>query len=466
MTVKRLSPRTLPALLACLFSGAASASGFQLLEQNASGLGNAYAGSAAVAEDASTIFFNPAGLTALPQGKNLVLAGNAIKPSAKFSDSGISRTGGGRTMVGLVATQTDFGSSGSGGDAGSLAFVPAAYFAMSLDAKWTVGLGINAPFGMKTEYEDGWMGRFQGIKSDMKTLNINPTVAYKASDMVSLGFGLDYQKIEATLTKAVNLTAIISNASPALAAAVGNKEGRQELTGSDAAWGFNLGATFNLSERTRLGLAYRSPIKYQLTGTQTVTRQPTGNIAAEGGLNAYANIQNQAVSLDIKLPDTFTTSVVQKLDDKWEMLGDLSWTGWSKIQEIRVNFTAPGSTPDVTNWKLKDTWRVAFGGTYRYTDAMKFRFGLAYDQSPVPDAYRTVRLPDSDRTWLSLGMQYKPTKQSALDLGFTYIWVKSPTINNNGEIPLDPNVGYARGLTNGSYDNNVVILGGQYTRNF
>ncbi len=408
MTVKRLSPRTLPALLACLFSGAASASGFQLLEQNASGLGNAYAGSAAVAEDASTIFFNPAGLTALPQGKNLVLAGSAIKPSAKFSDSGLSRNGGG--LIG--ATPTDFTSTGTGGDAGSLAFVPAAYFAMSLDSKWTVGLGVNAPFGMKTEYQDGWMGRFQGIKSDLKTLNINPTVAYKASDTVSLGFGLDYQKIDATLTKAVNYSAIIA-AAPAPGGAVaagtagvtngGNVEGRQMLTGNDAAWGFNLGATFTLSERTRLGLAYRSAIKYQLSGTQTVTHPVVpGAGAAVAGANAvianYPNTLTQAATVDIKMPDTFTTSVVQKLDDKWEMLGDLSWTGWSKIQEIRVNFTAPGSTPDVTTWKLKDTWRVAFGGTYRYTDAMKFRFGVAYDQSPVPDTYRTVRLPDADRT--------------------------------------------------------------------
>ena len=463
---QRLLPRTLPVLLACAFSGAAGASGFQLLEQNASGLGNAYAGSAAVAEDASTIFYNPAGLAALPQGKNAVMAVNAINPSAKFSNSGISRTGGGTTLVGGIPTQTDFASSGTGGDAGSLAFVPAAYFAMSLDPKWTVGLGINAPFGLKTEYDDNWIGRFQGIKSEMKTMNINPTVAYKANDMVSIGFGLDYQKIDATLTKAVNFTAIIAGMSVPLAASVGNVEGRQELTGSDNSWGYNFGVTFKLSDRTRLGMAYRSAIKYQLTGTQTVARPLTGNPTADGGLASYANTKNQAVSLDLKMPDTFTTSVVQKLDDKWEMMGDLSWTGWSKIQEIRVNFTAPGSTPDVTNWKLKDTWRVAFGGNYRYTDDMKFRFGVAYDQSPVPDIYRTVRLPDADRTWLSLGMQYKPTKQSALDLGFTYIWVKSASINNNGEIPSNAAVGYARGLSNGSYNNNIAILGAQYSANF
>ncbi|MDD5297900.1 MAG: outer membrane protein transport protein [Rhodocyclaceae bacterium] len=458
--------RALPALImglgTALGAGSAGASAFQLLEQNASGLGNAYAGAAAVAEDASTIYFNPAGLTALPQGKNAVVAVNAINPSAKFSNSGTSRSGGG--VSGGIPT--DFGSSGTGGDAGSLAFVPNAYFSMQLAPQWTLGLGINAPFGLKTEYDDNWIGRFQGIKSEMKTMNINPTVAFKVNDVVSIGVGMDYQKIDATLTKAVNYTAVIAS-NPAYAAglAAGNVEGRQELTGSDNAWGYNVGVTFNLSDRTRLGLAYRSAIKYTLTGTQTVTHPATASPTANLVINSYPNTLNQAVSLDLKVPDTFSMAVVQKLDDKWEMMGDLSWTGWSKIQEIRVKFTSPGATDDVTDWKLKDTWKLSLGANYRYADNMKFRFGVAYDQSPVPDQYRTVRLPDADRTWLSLGMQYKLDKQRALDVGFSYLWVKNAPINNNGMIPLSA-IGYARGLTNGNYNNNVTILGAQYTANF
>lgn len=443
--------RLLAAVLAAGFTGGASASGFALIEQSASGQGNAYAGAAATAEDASTIYFNPAGLTALPQGKQVVVALHAIHPSAKLQNNGSL------SAAGIVT----FTHSGLGGDAGSLSWVPNGYLAMSLGPKWSIGIGLNAPFGLKTEYDDGWIGRFQGIKSELKTININPTVAYKASDKLSLGFGLDYQRIEATLTKAVNYTAIVAAQNAGAAVAAGNVEGRNELTGDDDGWGYNLGLTYDLSERTRLGLAYRSTVKYHLTGTHTATHPTTVSGAANTIINTNPGTLNQNISVDIEVPDTFSMSTAHKLNDKWDVLGDLSWTGWSSIQEIRIKFTEAGAADDVTTWKLKDTWRLSLGANYRHADDLKFRFGVAYDQSPVPDPYRTVRLPDSDRTWLSVGMQYKPSKQSAIDVGFSYLWVKDPSINNNGEVSAN-----ARGLVKGSYDNSVRILSAQYSHSF
>jgi long-chain fatty acid transport protein len=180
----------------------------------------------------------------------------------------------------------------------------------------------------------------------------------------------------------------------------------------------------------------------------------------------YANTKNQNISVDIKVPDTLSASVLQKLDDRWDLLGDLTWTGWSKIQEIRIKMTAAGATDDVTNWKLRDTLRLSLGANYKYADNMKFRFGVAYDQSPVPDQYRTVRLPDNDRTWLTAGMQYKPNKQSTIDVGLAYIWAKDTSINNYGEVAAAPPYGYPRGLLQGSYDSSVRILSAQYSYNF
>src|SRR5712692_5753668 len=152
------------------FSGGAGAAGFQLLEQNASGLGNAFAGTAAVAEDASTIFFNPAGMTRLP-GSQLVIVASGIRLSAKFHDAGSS-----------AALGTN-----EGGDAGDWAVLPILYYAMDINPSWKFGLGVNSPFGLKTEYDSQWIGRLQGIKSELQTININPSLAYRISDTVSVG---------------------------------------------------------------------------------------------------------------------------------------------------------------------------------------------------------------------------------------------------------------------------------------
>src|SRR5882672_2101553 len=173
----------------------AHASAFALIEQSASGLGNSYAGAAATADDASIIFYNPAGMSLLPGGMQISAGLALINLSAKFSDSG-STPGAGPRPLG-----------NDGGNAGDLSAVPNVYFAMDLAHDWKIGVGVSVPFGLKTEYDPAWMGRFQAIKSDISTLNLNPSVSYKLNDTVSLGFGVNYQSIDAEFTNAVNLGA-------------------------------------------------------------------------------------------------------------------------------------------------------------------------------------------------------------------------------------------------------------------
>jgi long-chain fatty acid transport protein len=465
---KKLLMRALPAAILGLTAGSSFAAGFALIEQGASGLGNSFAGAAAVAEDASTIFFNPAGMTKLPEGKQVVVALHAIDPSAKFNNGASASANGLQNLIpGTPPTvvPSSFTSGGYGGDAGNLAFVPNAYFSMVINPNLRFGLGINAPYGMKTEYDDNWIGRFQTIKAEVKTININPSIAFKFNDRVSLGFGLDYQRMDATLTKAINYNAVVAATNPFAAIAIGNVEGSNEIKGSDSAWGFNLGAVFDLTDSTRLGLAYRSEIKYHLTGTHTATH-PTTVSAAANTIISTTNLAtlNQDVSLDIKMPDTLSASVVQHLNDRWDMLGDLSWTGWSKIQELRIKY-ATGAADEVTTWKLRDTYRVSFGGTFRYNDTTKIRFGLAYDQSPVTDQYRTARLPDNNRTWVSVGAQYALTKSSTFDWGYAHLFVKDAYINSTGDLSRS-SFGYARGVLNGNYNSSIDILSVQYTASF
>ena len=408
-----------------LGAGSASAAGFQLLEQNASGIGNAYAGSAAVAENASTIYFNPAGMTRL-QDREFSVGVDLVRPTFKFDDRG--------SIGGPLA--------GDGGDAGSWAVIPNGYLSWALSKDLYVGIGMGAPFGLVTEYDDSWVGAAQAIKFDIKTYNLNPSIAYRVNDKVSVGFGLNWQRMEAEYLRSAAI------ASAALAAT------HATLDVSNDAWGWNVGALFDLSPSTRVGVSYRSAIKHELDGDLRVSGPAAG---------ANAALTTGKASVDVELPDTFVLSVVQQLDPRWEMLGDVSWTGWSKIDKldiVRTSGALTGATVQTLDTDFRDTWRIALGANYRLDDAWKLKFGVAYDQTPVKSAAtRLVSLPDSNRTWLTVGGQWKADKVSTLDLGVAYLYVPEPKINND-------QLADGRGTVTGVYDARVWILGAQYSRAF
>lgn len=424
--------KVLAVAIGAVGSTASHAAAFQLLEGNASGLGNAYAGSAAVAEDASTVFFNPAGMTLLP-GRNVAFSVDLVRPQAEFSNGGSTNAFG-------------QGPGGNGGDAGDWAAIPAGYMTWQLTDRITAGLGVGAPFGLKTQYDSSWAGRFHAIKSEIKTVNINPSIAFKVNDVFSIGLGVNFQRIDADLTNAVNATAIAGAGATAL--------GR--IRGDDTAWGWNIGAMFQLSPDTRLGATYRSRVDYKLEGTARFSGLNAGGTAAAPTLNL---LRGGDVTADVELPDTATFSVMQKISDRWTMLGDVSWTGWSTLQKLEVN-RVDGVNVTTEELKWRDTWRVAFGGTYAYTDALSLKFGLAWDQTPVRDTSRLPRVPDEDRVWLSLGLQWRPNATSAVDVGYAHLFVKDAKINTNGGNAL------AKGTLIGDYDNAVDILGVQYSTRF
>ncbi|MEQ1661743.1 MAG: outer membrane protein transport protein [Thiobacillus sp.] len=404
-----MSSRLTP-LAACLmlagFATSSHGAGFALVEQNASGLGNAYAGQAASAQDASTIFFNPAGMTMLPD-RQLVVAGHLIQPQAEFTGS--SNIGG-----------------GDGGDAGGLAVVPNAYVAYRLTPDVHVGVGMNAPFGLKTEYDSDWAGRTQGVKSELKIINLNPSIAWKASPTFSLGAGLSVQYAEATLTSR-------TGAAPAA--------GVLTVKGDDFGWGFNLGALWQASPSTRIGLAYRSEVDQKLDGSVTG--------AAPSPIPATASVT---------LPDSASLSVLHKLNNKLELLADITWTGWSDFDELRILRKSDGATLAVTTENWSDNYRYSVGANFSMSDKLTVRGGVAYDETPVSDdIYRTVRIPDQSRTWLAVGAQYRLSDKSALDFGYAHLFVKDARIPNRNESGV---------ILNGTYEASVDILSAQFTHNF
>ena len=414
--------KVLPALILSLFAGYASASGFQLIEQNASGLGNAYAGSAAVAENASTIYYNPAGMTQL-QDREFSTGLAAIQTSFNFANQGSS--------VGFLA------GSGNGGDGGGWGYVPNAYMSWALNKDLYVGVGMGAPFGLKTEYSNPWLGAAQATMFDVKTYNINPSVAYRVNDKVSVGAGVSWQRLTADYTRQVAVNNA-TNASSPLAL---------DLQGDS--WGWNVGALFTISPDTKIGVSYRSAVSYDLTGSINVTgpSAPT-NTALSSGAKA-----------SLKLPDVFILSGTHQLNNKWQLLGDISWTGWSSIPKIDI-LRASGALAQTLDTDFKDTWRVAVGANYQYSGDVKLKFGIAYDQTPVKGAStRLVSLPDNDRLWFSTGAQWTPSKGSVFDFGVTYLYLKDSDINNN-------QAALGRGLVKGTYDASAWILGVQYSHAF
>jgi long-chain fatty acid transport protein len=433
----KISMKMIPALLLAALSGTAGASGFQLLEQG-SGLGNAYAGSAAKANDASTIFWNPAGMTQL-QAREVSGGLTAVRPSFKFDNNG--------SQVGA------FNTAGDGDDAGSWAFIPNGYISWALNKDLYIGLGIGGPFGNATKYDKPWIGSAQSDEFDIKTMNINPSIAYRVNDMVSLGAGVSWQKIEADYYRQVGILGNLPRV-------------ESHMSISDDAWGWNLGALFTLSPTTKVGVSYRSTIQYHTDGK--VKLSGDGTAAGNATANALRAAGGQSdVKADLEVPDTFIVSVTQKLSDRWEMLGDISWTGWSSIKNvdiIRTSGPLTGGTAQVLEADFQDTYRVALGANYAYSDALKFMFGLAYDQTPVKKAStRLASLPDNDRTWFTLGAQWKPAREQTLELGAAYLYIPKTKINQD-ETSLNPLTN--RGWVIGDYSSSVWILGAQYSLAF
>lgn len=447
----RTNNAVLSLAVAGIFAGGVSqaqAAAFSLIEQSATGLGNAFAGAAAAAEDAGTIYYNPAGMSLL-KGPTQISTGVAfIDVSTKFTNSGSQPSG---TALGPINPAGPRPLGGTGGDAGSLAAVPNFYVAADIAPDWKFGLGVSVPFGLKTEYEADWLGRFQAIKSELMTLNINPSLAWKVNNTLSLGAGVSYQQIDAELTSAVNYVAVaFNNAGAGAAAAVpaANAEGTVSVTGSDGAWGYNLGAMIQATADTRIGVTYRSSIKYHVTGSATFDNAP----ALLGNLNS-------GVSLDVKMPDSASVALQQKLGSSWTLLADVTWTGWSKIRELKIvrdTGTVLSNTPE----NFKNTYRYGVGATYRASDAWSFKVGVALDQSPVNDTDRTPRLPDQDRTWVALGAKYGLSNDTTVDAGYAHLIVKDASINQNAGNTT------AFGLINGSYKASVDIVGVQLAHRF
>jgi long-chain fatty acid transport protein len=435
-------------LSSCCMGAEAMAAGFALTQHGASGLGNAYAGAAAVAEDASTVWSNPAGM-ALLQGPQFAPALEVIVPNIEFQNEG-------STLSPLVGNGPISG--GDGGDAGDTILVPNLYYVHPFSDRFSFGLAINAPFGLTTEYDEDWVGRYHAIDTDLLTVNFNPNVAWKVNDHVALAAGLNALYFDGEISSAIDQSSICLALLGAACGSVGlgtpgnsAADGQVRFEGDDWGYGFNLGALFTVSESLRVGASYRSEIEVDANGEADFENinpafAATGLFADSGGRT------------EIELPASLSASAVYQFTEQWSLLGDVTWTDWSQFDELRLDFDNPNQPDSVTTQDWDDSYRYSLGLRFQPSASWTYRFGLAYDQTPIPSKERrTPRIPDEDRFWLALGLSYAPISNLRLDLGYAHLFIDDPEIENTLESPVPT----ASHTLRGQYEVEADILSAQ-----
>lgn len=452
----------------------AHAAGFAIIEHSAQGMGNAFAGGGAVAEDASAIWFNPAGMTRLDD--QIQASGHVILATFEFQGSATSATG--ATIQGV---STD--------DGGTIGLVPNLYVVKHLSDDVTFGLGINAPFGLATEYDRDWVGRYQAVDSEILTINVNPSLAWKLNDHLSLGAGLNVQYFKARLSSAVDFrsaclgqaqtaqtgaVAAAGAGNAALAAQLGAQaaalagactgpansalDGLAENKAQSVGFGFNIGAMYELSENTRFSAAFRSSIEHDLDGDVTFNMPNNATILAAFG----PLFPKDGVTASVDLPASVEASAYHRFSGgRFGIMASALWTQWSKIPNLTiVNDTAitgrSQQTVEELHWD--DAWRFGLGLSYYHDDHLTLRTGVAYDQSPAGGTtFTTARLPDADRYWVSIGASYVFSDTLKADFGYSHLFVDDSSIRR---------VGSQQDTLNGAFESDADIISVQMNYRF
>jgi len=458
-----------PTLLACaittVVSIQANAGGFALVEHGASGLGNAYAGAAAVSADGSTAWFNAAGMTELGERK-IALAAHVLSTNTEFENRGttleVANLGGAEISGSDTAT------------AGTTSVLPNFYYTAPINDEWFYGLSIGAPFGSSTEYEPDWVGRYTTVKSGISVIDFNPSFAWKMSDTVRFGFGVSVQLLSAELSSAVDSGAVclavysdpaVNDPEACLEPGVElvpgfqPNDGSAEITGDSTGFGFNVGALFLPRAGTKVGLAFRSGVEHELDGTGDFdTNENLRVLLDEVGSTLLSDSDATA---EVSLPPTIQLSAAQMIGDKLELLGDITWTGWSSFDELRVVYANEQQPDTVSTQDWEDVFRYSVGVNYDLNTSVRLRGGLAYDEEAIPGPERrTARIPGNDRTWLSLGLGYRVGNSLSFDLGYARLFLEETAIDNQN---LEATGG---SVVRGTYDSSVNIFSAQLNWEF
>ena len=388
-------------LLSSALAGAspALAGGFYLQEQSPLEIGRAFSGGAASADDPSTIFYNPAGMTEL-EGVQISTGSTLL-----FIESAQTNQGSSRTVAGQTGTVAISGGNG-GNPFDKVVPIPAFYASAHIgDSPLWVGLGISAPFGLKLGYDSDFFGRYDSLDSKLTTYNIQPSAALKLSDAFAVGGGIDVQYADVTLTNALpNL----SSSSP---------DGLYEVSGDDWSLGWNLGILAKAG-KARFGLHYRSRVKHRLSGSQTLSGL-LGALASSNG--------TQDVKSPLTVPDIVTASATLTVKPGTRLMATGRYYNWSVFQRIEIIPEAGSSL--VKEYRYKDSWSIALGAEHDLSDRLTLRAGAMFDKTPTNPDYLSTRVPDGDRTWATMGATYNLSEKFSVNMSYAHVFIEKQLMN-------------------------------------
>jgi len=472
-------PRLTLLLAAAAFlasNGPLQASGFQLREQSPSAQGNAFAGVSARGFDIGSMYFNPATLTAF-DGFQVVTGLSFVAPVAELSGATATRA----TLGGPLAPfgGTTIAGAASHGDAANNAILPNLYAMWSVSKDFKLGLSVNAPFGLVTDYDADFIGRYHALKSDLKTVDVAVNAAYRVHPKFSVGASLVYRTVEAELSNAVDMGQIAflglaSSTNPVYPSSLwlpfsptaATFDGKATIQGDTHVLGYKAGLTFQPTEAFTLGLSYHGATKPKVEGTVTY-RYPTDvPVASQPYFNAVVNgahLVDGGATAEVELPDTLSLGLAWDVTPTLALALEASRTGWSSFKELRVAFDS-GQADSVTHENWRDTWYCALGATWKLSEALSLRAGVATDQGAVKEVNRTPRIPDGDRTWFSTGLGYRLSDRLTFDVAYTHILVKDGKLALQADTPGNPD--FFRGDLTGTYRNRINILAASLRMSF
>jgi len=399
------------------------AAGYGINEQSASYLATGFAGRASNAINGAIASSNPAGISFL-DGRQVSAGADVILKGGKFSN-GVHTS---PFNPNAPATTKDFQKT---------SFVPFGYFSMPVNDKWSVGLAGYAPYGIELDYEDNWAGVWFGDITSVQVMALQATASYKVREDLAIGFGLIGAHVKGKLTS--------------------RPFGAQgTIEGDDNTLAWNIGALWNVTDQTALGLAYHSTYKFNLKGSYSVAGSPLPSLVP--------NVTQDA-GLRIVMPEKVMLSVTHKFNDQWTVMADATWTRWTRFQEFDVTNPAGGPSHNYVPMNWKDTWALSLGASYQLNNQWLLRAGYMFDQSPVTNETRTVRSPDANRNWFTLGANWALSDNLNVDLAYAYVKLQDGTISEQKyDGPNQPSTDY--GFITGNYASGSHILGAQLNWKF
>ncbi len=426
-----------------------NASGFALIDQSVSGMGTAYAGSAATAEDATTVWFNPAGMTKF-NCQQYVIGAQPIFPSGHFhnEDSIVAPELGGEPLTGP-----------RGSDFGVYGILASSYYVLPLGCGFTCGLALNSPFGLVTHYESTWQGRYYSRFAKGVCININPTIAYQICDNLSIGAGFSAQYFHNNFTQSIDFGSIIFAATLGAEGFPQALDGKARFKGNSWGFGGNVGLLWDVNSCTSVGITYRSAVKHTQKGkvTYNIPDAVPTEIAS-----VFADTRGRS---KLTLPQSASISAVHHVNCCWDVMGDITWTGWSSLKHLILKYDS--AQPETVNTlKWKNVLRYSIGTTYRFWDCFKFRTGIAYDEGTARNkVLRAPIVPDTNRFWLSFGLGYDYTESLHLDFGYTHLFALKYKIDKREDLGLNEE-NFFKGEVRGNYRAHVDVVGVQVVYTF